>query len=94
MTKRKETKLVSPCGNYRYRIFKSYDGKSVVVVRHRRDYDAAQVIVDCIGDEEGRVFESQGEIIEDNPVHDVVMGSVKKSVEFISDFMNQYGRSY
>ena len=64
MAKKKQVYVVSENGNYRYRIFKSHDKKYVLVIRHKRDWGAPDVIVECVGDEQGRVFETQGDEVE------------------------------
>ena len=65
MSKRKEIKIAST--NYRDRIFRSHDGREIVVVRHRRDWNADPVIAEILADEEGRVYESAGQHIDRFP---------------------------
>lgn len=90
--------------NYKYRVFIAtktrYNEKTnkiskvreVVVVEHEREWDAPEVIVECVGDSEGRVYATGGTICEIFPTTGRVRYTLKEVTEQVQDYVNRTGR--
>ncbi len=69
-----------------YRIFRGYDNKSIKIIKHDREWDAADVIIECCGSGPfNYVYETKGNLIDEFPTGGSFSWSNKRVVEFVEE---------